>query len=66
MIAFNLEEMMISKGCIVGVLQIPAAILSGEDLVVYPAGSKVEIVSDDNWEHEISTKDIEDAVALLR
>jgi hypothetical protein len=53
-----------------GILQKPVLIqadVDGEQAdVVIPSGAQVEISSDDSWYHDVSEKDIEDAVALFR
>jgi len=43
-----------------------AVILHAEDgIIVFPAGSQVEITSNDNWYHDVQDADINEALDLL-
>lgn len=48
-----------------GILERPIVLHTPMGVVTYPAGSQVDVTSDDDWYHDIQDADIQEAARLL-
>jgi hypothetical protein len=53
------------RGSMRGILAGPVELHTPEGIVVIPSGSQVSIQSCDDWQHDVQTADIIEAVNLL-
>jgi len=49
-----------------GFLEMPCVLRDGNNIGIIPAGTQVEIHSNDNWYHETSLADIAEAQEILK
>ena len=48
-----------------GILEKPIILHTAEGVIAFPAGSQVDIVSNDDWYHDVQDADIGEALSLL-
>ena len=48
-----------------GILSSAAVLHTAEGVVAFPAGSQIDVVSNDDWYHDVQDADIDEALDLL-